>query len=470
MATGLGKTVTFSQIPRRGRELILSHREELVNQPIKYYNCAVGVEQACRTSGGEEVVSASVPSLVRRLERFKPDDFDIVIVDEAHHSPAPSYQKILDYFKPRLRLGFSATPNRGDRVRLDKVFDKIIFQRDIKWGIKNGYLTDIYCVRADIGFDLRDVAARLGDFASDELGEAMNTSLIHDGVADAYRKRANGQTLIFAANVECANEIAKRIDGAVAVSAKTENRAEIVEAFKNRLIPCLVNCMVFTEGTDIPNIETIIVARPTANVSLYTQMVGRGLRLSPGKEKLTLIDCVGVSGKLSLCTAPSLLGIDAEQVPKRKQNEIEGDLFDLPEKIKDLSDTPQSWVKNLQVVNVWAVEQKLDTHNMNFFLMPDGSLKLSLPDRQSYILPCADELGQINGRPAQEVIDELYKLLEEQHAATKAIWDLTIAKKTWGKNPASEAQKRIIARRFNDFDTDNLTKLEAAQILNRIMK
>ena len=115
MATGLGKTVTFANIPRHGRNLILSHREELVRQPMKYYDCSYGVERAGEHSHGEEVVSASVQTLVRRLEQFSPDAFDTIIVDEAHHAAANTYRKILDYFKPRLTLGFTATPNRGDK-------------------------------------------------------------------------------------------------------------------------------------------------------------------------------------------------------------------------------------------------------------------------------------------------------------------------------------------------------------------
>lgn len=154
MATGLGKTVTFANIPRRGRNLILSHREELVRQPMKYYDCSYGVERAGEHSHGEEVVSASVQTLVRRLDKFSPDAFDTIIVDEAHHAAANTYRKILDYFKPRLTLGFTATPNRGDKVRLDTVFSDIIFARDLRFGIQNGYLCDIYCMRVDIGYDL----------------------------------------------------------------------------------------------------------------------------------------------------------------------------------------------------------------------------------------------------------------------------------------------------------------------------
>lgn len=120
MATGLGKTVTFANIPRHGeRMLILSHREELVEQPRKYFDCTYGIERASSRSHGEEVVSASVQSLVRRLDRFRPDDFRLIICDEAHHAAARTYRAIFDYFRPEKLIGFTATPNRGDKVRLD---------------------------------------------------------------------------------------------------------------------------------------------------------------------------------------------------------------------------------------------------------------------------------------------------------------------------------------------------------------
>ena len=308
MATGLGKTVTFANIPRHGeRMLILSHREELVEQPRKYFNCSYGIERAQQHSHGEEVVSASIQTLARRLSDFDPEDFRLIICDEAHHAAASTYRKIFDYFRPEKLIGFTATPNRGDKVRLDTVFSKIIFQRDLCWGVKNGYLCDIHCRRVDIGFDITAVHTRRGDYAPGELDQAMDGTA--DAIAQAYRDMAVGATLIFAVSVHQAEEIAKRIQGAVVVTGETKNRSAIIDAFTAGEIPCIVNCMVFTEGTDIPRVETVIVARPTQSESLYAQMVGRGLRLYPGKQRLELIDCVGITGKASLCTAPSLLGI-----------------------------------------------------------------------------------------------------------------------------------------------------------------
>lgn len=471
MATGLGKTVTFANIPRHGeRMLILSHREELVEQPRKYFDCSYGIERAANRSHGEEVVSASVQTLVRRLDSFDPEEFGLIICDEAHHAAANTYRKIFDHFQPEKLIGFTATPNRGDKIRLDNVFSKIIFQRDLRWGIQNGYLCNINCKRVDIGFDLSAVHTRRGDYAPGELEEAMDGTA--DAIAQAYRELAVGATLIFAVSVHQCEEIAKRIPGAVVVTGETKNRADIIKAFTAGEIPCIVNCMVFTEGTDIPRVETVIVARPTQSEALYAQMVGRGLRLYSGKDKLQLIDCVGITGKASLCTAPSLMGLDMANVPVRKAQEIQGDLFELPMKITSASDTPESWIKNIRIVDLWAQEQKYNTHDINFFKMPDGSLVCSLADYQSMTIPCPDALGKVHLRDGsvigmQEAIDRVYDRLIRDHINCRHLWDLEQVRR-WGRAPATEKQLEIIGKRCKGFDATGLSKGDASQILNRL--
>lgn len=470
MATGCGKTATFTNIKRKGRVLVLAHREELVTQPIKYYDCQVGIEMANHKSNNEPVVIASVMSLTHRLEKFKPNDFDIIITDEAHHAAANSYKKIYEYFKPRLHLGFTATPNRGDNVRLDDIFQDIIFERDIKWAIQNKYLTDIYCMRVNIGYDISKVARRMGDFAPGELEDVMNQDILNNAIAEAYKKYAKGQTLIFACSVDHAEAIAEKIPGAVAVTAKTKNREELIQKFTNREIPVLVNCMIFTEGTDMPLVETVMIARPTSNSSLYTQMVGRGLRLYPGKDKLTLIDLVGTTGRANLCTAPSLLGIDLNTVPANKQDEIQGDLFELPDLICKKSDCPSSWIRNIEIVNLWAKEQEYNTHGVNYFKMPNGDMVVSIPKKRIRI-PAQDELGKttIGGQKMnmQRALDKVFKYLQEEYPQYEYIWNVDQMRK-WGKVPASDKQVSMIKRLMKDFDTENLNKMQATQILNRL--
>lgn len=220
----------------------------------------------------------------------------------------------------------------------------------------------------------------------------------------------------------------------------------------------------------MPLVETVMIARPTQNNSLYTQMVGRGLRLYPGKEKLTLIDLVGTTGKCNLCTAPSLLGIDLETVPKSKRDEIQGDLFELPDLIQKNADTPESWIRNIEYVNLWAKGQAYNTHNVNWFKMPNGDLVCTLKNYR-IIIPAQDELGEtvLYGKKIkmQEALDEAYKYLISEYPEQRYIWDTKQIKK-WGRAEATDKQKNIIKRYCKNLDVGELTKSEASQILNRL--
>lgn len=491
MATGLGKTVVFSHIKRKGRVLIISHREELVHQPIKYYDCPCGVEQGAEHSHGEEVVSASVQSLIRRLDDFSPDDFDMIITDEAHHAAAPSYKKIYSYFKPRISIGFTATPNRGDKVRLDDVFDRILFHRDLRWGIKNNWLTDIKCLRVDIGYDVRGVKERLGDFHNAELDKAVNFEAANDRIAEVYKKYARGQTLIFATSVAHAENIASKIPGAVVVSQKTEGRKSIIADFTACKIKCIVNCMIFTEGTDLPLIETIIIARPTHNQSLYAQMVGRGLRRAEGKQYLTLIDCVGICGKLSICTAPELMGLDPQAVPERKRKDLQGMLTDMREICDQAMDCPEVWIANATAVKLFAEEQGVKTRKINWLKKANGDLVYQFSCGDRIGIKAIDELGKTRvmrykfdeqkgnfvyeesgDLGLQEAIDSAYAIFKSEYADEQKFWDLT-EYYGWQFEKASAKQIDYIRRclsedDFKAIDISRLTKGDAAQILNAI--
>ena len=338
----------------------------------------------------------------------------------------------------------------------------------MKWAIEQGYLCDIYCKRVNIGYDLSAVHTRNGDYAPGELDEAMEGTA--DAIAEAYRDHATGATLIFAASVHHAEEIAEKISGAVVVTGKTKERAGILQAFEKGQIPAIVNCMVFTEGTDIPRVETVIIARPTQSESLYSQMVGRGLRLYPGKERLVLIDCVGITGRKSLCTAPSLLGLDVSKLPESKQQEMEGPIFDLPIKAAAAADCPESWIRNIEIVDLWAREQSYNLHGVNFFQHPDMTMTVSLPGR-TLTIPPPNALGLIPTKdggqiPVQNAIDMVFQHLCSQYGEQQHIWDLKLAKR-WMNKPASEKQINLVSRIYPRFDVDGLTKGQASLILNR---
>lgn len=492
MATGLGKTVVFSQIKRKGKVLIISHREELVHQPIKYYDCPCGIEKGEETSHGEEVISASVQSLIKRLDKFKPDEFDVIITDEAHHAAAKSYKQIYSYFKPRLHLGFTATPNRGDKVRLDDVFEKIIFEKNLIWGIRNDYLSNVRCLRAKISWNLKPVKVSMGDFQVGSLESAIDTDGINAEISEIYKKYACGQTLIFATSVRHAENIAARIPGAVAVSQKTPNRSQIIKDFTDRKIPCLVNCLIFTEGTDIPLIETVIIARPTKNQSLYAQMVGRGLRKYKGKRFLNLIDLVGVTDDLDICTAPSLLGLDMTSVPKSRVYDVAGMLTNLKEVVDKAADCPENWVVNVKAVKLFAKQEGVDTFNINWTKMPNGDLFYQFSSGDRIGIKAINELGKTkvmyycydeesrkfkyseSGETTlQRALSEAYGYFKYNHDEEKALWDLDNFY-LWQNEPATEKQVSYIKSKISKAEYDSLydtvpfTKGNCSQIINAL--
>ena len=474
MATGLGKTVCFTEyinkLPLGMKVLILAHREELINQPVKYIKCSTGIEQANNTSNGENIIAASVQSLVKRLDKFPKNYFDVIITDEAHHSPAKTYQKIYNYFDFKIHFGFTATPNRFDNVRLDSTYDKIVYEKPLLWGIQNGFLSNVICKRFYINYDLKRVKTVNGDFQLKALDEVVNEIENNKQIADIYHKHAIGSTIIFGVSVSHCEAIQKEIPGSVVVSAKTKNRDQIIINFISGKIKCLINCMVFTEGVDIPRVETIIIARPTKNISLYTQMIGRGLRLHIDKKELLLIDCVGAS-ELNLCTAPSLLGINMPERNKQlgEDREIQGNLFDLPEKISNTFDKPEYWIINYKMVDLWGKGLGFNFHGINLYKLPNGTFTLRFP-KVDIKIDAPNELGIVNfkGKEVkfQRLLDQLYTWLNNNHQKSKYIWDISLMKK-WGKKLASEKQIDLVRRFCPEFNIQGLTKIQAAQILNR---
>lgn len=478
MATGLGKTVTFANIPRHGRMLVLSHRDELVYQPVKYFDCPVGVEKAAEHSHGEEVVSASVQTLSRerRLKQaFRPGDFDLIVTDEAHHALAPSYQKIYDYLRPRLHVGFTATPRRGDDRGLSDVFEDIVFSRDLKWGIEHGYLTDIDCRRVTVEWDTRHVRRRAGDFQPGALDEAVNRPATNEQVAQAYADLHEGQTLLFATSVGHAHALARLIPRSRVVDGTTplEERREIIRAFTAREFDCLLNFGVFTEGTDLPLIETVLIARPTKNPALYTQMVGRGLRLyhddATGytKQALRLIDCMGVTDDLSICTPPTLLGMNEKDFSPIAKRQLEGSLLHLEERIEAAEDTPEGWVLRSREVDLldsksglaWVLHANGERHLSGTgwsvaMHRPDllGGVEVEFRGRQTS-KRAFKSVAEAERRVARWLSENPLTRDEQQFWAADRVEE-------WAHKPATEKQVDLACRLLGD-DAEKLLDLDA---------
>ncbi|MEM9456218.1 MAG: DEAD/DEAH box helicase [Myxococcota bacterium] len=347
LPTGTGKTVVFSEFPRffrmKRRLLVLAHREELLEQAHHKFRRAhptlrVEIEQAGRQASAKaQVVIASVPTLGRtdgkRLSRLRREDFFLVVVDEAHHAVAQSYLRIFDHFglrepdTPRMLVGFTATPYRSDKRGLGDVFEDIVFRRDLRQMIREGYLSRIRGWRISTNVDLDDVKVRHGDFVESQLAAAVNVALRNAAVVKAYLDFAPGRrAVIFCADVAHAQAMAAAfVDAGVPAAAlwgamPKDARQATLAAFSAGQLAVLTNCMVLTEGFDEPRVDCVILARPTKSRLLYVQMVGRGTRLHPDKDDLLVIDVVDNSRKHQLAgmhdmfKLPPALGLRGEDV------------------------------------------------------------------------------------------------------------------------------------------------------------
>lgn len=487
MATGLGKTATFTHIPRKGKVLIVAAGKEVVLNPLAYYNCEVGVEMgrfhAKKDFPDAEIICASAPSMAKRLSEYDPTEFETIIIDEAHHSTAKTYREIIEYFKPDRLIGFTATPKRTDGVGLNKVYSKIVFNRDLKWAIKEGKLSDIYSRTVKIDVDLRNVRKSSNqagdvDYNSADLARAMSKSAPF--IADIYNQYAFGPTLIFVASVSIAHGVEQLIQGAVSITGEMNesSRGTILEEFRAGNVPCIVSVGVLKEGVDLPNVLSVIMARPTLSSILYAQMVGRGTRLYQGKAYLNLINVEGILGKgVQLCCPATLMGIDLRTVPPAAKEKLDNvKASDMERIANDIMDTPASWATNAEAVELWADTSGYDLHDVAWFLYPDGHLELTFPDRNRQVLrmtiPAPDMLGRTvigyTRMPVQMALDRARDRLDHYYADNARFWDIQAMKSSWGMKPISPKQEYRIHNMYPDVDTTGMTSIQASRIISRM--
>lgn len=336
LPTGCGKTIVFAKVAedcvRRGnRVLIMAHRGELLDQAADKIGKATGL--GCATEKAEEtclgswfrVVVGSVQSLTRekRLKQFPVNYFDTIIIDEAHHCLSDSYQKILDYFKEANILGVTATPDRGDMRNLGECFDSLAYEYTLPKAIKAGYLSPIKALTLPLQLDLSAVGMQSGDFKSGDIATALDPYLyqIADEMVQHCKER---KTVVFLPLVKTSQKFRDILNEkgfkAAEVNGDSKDRAEVLAAYDRGDYNVLCNSMLLTEGWDCPSVDCIVVLRPTKVRSLYSQMVGRGTRLFPGKDHLLLLDFLWHTERHELCHPASLICQDEEVARKMTEN------------------------------------------------------------------------------------------------------------------------------------------------------
>ena len=304
--TGAGKTIIFSEIANKyiknGKKvLVLAHREELLDQAADKMMKFHGVDFTLIKAGKEYDESkmfqiGSVQSLCKedRLNKFDKDYYGLIIVDEAHHCMADTYQVIFKYFKSAKVLGVTATPNRSDGKKLAKFFEATAYEYKMEDGIRDGWLSSVIMRTGNVNIDLSKVRTVAGDFIINELDDAITREFNKISKYIKSKLEHRKRILIFTpriASAEVLAEVLKR-DGLNAefVSGASKNRKEITEKFKSGDIRIICNSMLYTEGFDCPEVDCIINLRPTQSKGLFTQMLGRGTRICDGKENVLYVD------------------------------------------------------------------------------------------------------------------------------------------------------------------------------------
>lgn len=338
LPTGTGKTIVFSGVTedlvRNGeRVLIMAHRGELLDQAADKLSKMTGL--GCAVEKAEEsclgswfrVVVGSVQTLMRekRLKQFPKDFFNTIIIDEAHHSISSSYQNVLNHFTDAKVLGVTATPDRGDMKNLGSYFESLAYEYTLPKAIKEGYLSPIKAQTIPLKLDLTGVGQQAGDFKTSDLGTALDPYLYQ--IADEMVKCCmDRKTVVFLPLVKTSQKFRDILESkgfrAAEVNGESKDRKEILKDFDNGKYDVLCNSMLLTEGWDCPSVDCIVVLRPTKVRSLYSQMVGRGTRLFPGKEHLLLLDFLWHTERHELCH-PAHLIAENEEVAEQMTKNIE---------------------------------------------------------------------------------------------------------------------------------------------------
>lgn len=338
LPTGTGKTIVFAKVTedciRDGeRVLILAHRGELLDQAADKLSQATGLvcavekaESSCLDSWYRAVVG-SVQTLMRekRLALFPPDYFNTIIVDECHHALANSYQQVLTHFDTAKVLGVTASPDRSDMRNLGQYFESLAYEYTLPKAIKEGYLCPIKAQTIPLKLDLTGVGTQAGDYKTADLGTALDPYLYQ--IAEEMAKVCmDRKTVVFLPLIKTSQKFCKILNSkgfhAVEVNGQSDNRETAQQDFENGRYDVICNAMLYIEGWDCPAVDCIIVLRPTKIRSLYSQMVGRGCRLFPGKEYLLLLDFLWHTERHELCH-PAHLICESPEVAKIMTKNIE---------------------------------------------------------------------------------------------------------------------------------------------------
>lgn len=307
MATGLGKTYLAAFFAKHfKRILFIAHLEEILHQAEASFRKVIsdkttGIYNGKQKNPDAEVIFASIQTLSRKrhLEMFAAEDFDLIIVDEFHHAAANTYQKVLNYFKPQFLLGITATPDRNDYRDIYAICDgNVAFRIDFIEAIQKQWLAPFHYYGVYDNTDYSQIRWLGKRYDAEELAIAQLKNDVAETIFQAWMKHRQTRTIVFCSSIVQADYLADyfRKQGIEAVSLHSRStiaRDKAIEKLADGTLDCIMTVDLFNEGVDIPAVDTLLFARPTESLTVFTQQIGRGLRLAGGKTHCVIIDLIG---------------------------------------------------------------------------------------------------------------------------------------------------------------------------------
>ncbi len=418
LPTGCGKTVCFASVVNERvkngeKALVMAHRGELLDQAADKIKQVTGLECAYEKAGESSLGSVfpvtvgSVQSLCqeKRLQQFPTDYFSTIVVDEAHHCLSDSYQRVLNHFSEADVLGVTATPDRGDLRNLGQYFDSSAYEYTMTQAIREHYLCPVKAQMIPLKLDIRDVGVSNGDYNVGEIGSALEPYLkqIAQEIADNYADR---KTVVFLPLIHISEKFCAMLNemglSAAEVNGNSADRADILRDFEDGRYSVLCNSMLLTEGWDCPAVDCIVILRPTKVRSLYQQMVGRGMRLYPGKDELILLDFLWMTDRHDLCRPSSLISKD-ENIAARIDDLVNDAQYGI-----DIMEAEEEAERNVLEERERSLARQLEEmrHRQRKLVDPlQYAMSIAAEDLASYVPTFAWEMGP----PSQKQLEFLEK-------------------------------------------------------------